>query len=629
MSATRPADRFAKRRTEQVLFLTVWVAFAFFHQGGGRNQNVCFAMARAMVEEGRFAIDSYLFYSGTEVTDSGRRLTRTPLVDGKFTFRGQSFYAAWIDDSGETASASGDSDEATRVYLSRMAASPYVSYADGRFYPNKAPGVSFLAAPAYFVLYHVERLFGADPDNWWVLTLNAWLTSALSVGLVSAFGCLLLFRVVLMLWGVRIVTAVLTAFTYAFGTMFFPYATMLYEHNVVAVGLLASFYLVLLAREQPAGGKRRAALIFGGLAAGYAAVASHAAVFAVLFLAGYVLLHQSRRDTWQWFGVGLLGSFLLLSVYYQVCFGTPFTTHFHFQNPLRESGPAFLTMLEWPRLDRLAALLFSPFRGLFFSSPVLLMGVAGLVWMWRTRARRLEALLFSAVLGVFLLLNASFTGWHGGWGVAPRYLGPAVPFLVLPVALGFQRYFRTTALLAAISMAGMGLVTAVDPQAPVGLASIAAFPGRAHWLRSPLTEYEIPLFFIGGATPILNAQFVELIGQGERDLATQDLSPEELEAERTALRERLERSLRSGRSPFVLAQWAGPVSVNPIGVYESWFGRAFRTGSSELRWNSFNAGEFFFPGSRWSLSLLLALCLPLGIGTVVMARDRDQSAISI
>ncbi len=83
-------------------------------------------------------------------------------------------------------------------------------------------------------------------------------------------------------------------------------------------------------------------------------------------------------------------------------------------------------------------------------------------------------------------------------------------------------------------------------------------------------------------------------------------------------------SLDGGSNPPI--QFPIPGQASAFGVYESWFGRAFRTGSSELRWNSFNAGEFFFPGSRWSLSLLLALCLPLGIGTVVMARDRDQLA---
>ena len=40
--------------------------------------------------------------------------------------------------------------------------------------------------PAYFLLFHAERRLGFDPDDWWVLTVNAWLTTAFSVALLAA-----------------------------------------------------------------------------------------------------------------------------------------------------------------------------------------------------------------------------------------------------------------------------------------------------------------------------------------------------------------------------------------------------------------------------------------------------------
>ena len=51
----------------------------------------------------------------------------------------------------------------------------------------------------------------------------------------------------------------------------------------------------------------------------------------------------------------------------------------------------------------------------------------------------------------------------------------------------------------------------------------------------------------------------------------------------------------------------GPVSVNPVGVYEGAAYRAFPRHSDQARFNSFNAGELLFPGSRWSLVPLLLL----------------------
>ena len=42
-----------EHRIQWLLFTTAFIAFAYFHQGGGWNQNVRFAMVRAIVEEGR------------------------------------------------------------------------------------------------------------------------------------------------------------------------------------------------------------------------------------------------------------------------------------------------------------------------------------------------------------------------------------------------------------------------------------------------------------------------------------------------------------------------------------------------------------------------------------------------
>src|SRR5688572_5312944 len=49
-------------RCELLLFIATFFAFAYFNQGGGWNQNARFAEVRAMVEQGRFAIDDYLVY---------------------------------------------------------------------------------------------------------------------------------------------------------------------------------------------------------------------------------------------------------------------------------------------------------------------------------------------------------------------------------------------------------------------------------------------------------------------------------------------------------------------------------------------------------------------------------------
>lgn len=53
--------------------------------------------------------------------------------------------------------------------------------------------------------------------------------------------------------------------------------------------------------------------------------------------------------------------------------------------------------------------------------------------------------------------------------------------------------------------------------------------------------------------------------------------------------------------------FVGPVSANPIGVYEGWFGRVFPCDSPETAWNSFNLGELCGLPGRTSLLPLLAV----------------------
>ena len=58
-----------------------------FIKAAGWGQNVRFAQTRAIVEEGRFAIDSYLLYFGEE-SERGTRLVRVPVQDGEYTWHG-------------------------------------------------------------------------------------------------------------------------------------------------------------------------------------------------------------------------------------------------------------------------------------------------------------------------------------------------------------------------------------------------------------------------------------------------------------------------------------------------------------------------------------------------------------
>src|SRR5262249_38281959 len=106
-------------------------------------------------------------------------------------------------------------------------------------------------------------------------------------------------------------------------------------------------------------------------------------------------------------------------------FGSPFSLTYDNQNPVFvDQGLAF-GMVGVPDPRRLWWLTFQPYRGLFWSSPMLALAFVG---PGRLHGRR-RMLFCLASVGYFLLFNLAFNNWPGGWGFGARYLIPALPFL--------------------------------------------------------------------------------------------------------------------------------------------------------------------------------------------------------
>jgi hypothetical protein len=621
----------AKRRVERVLFLAAFLTYGYFHQGGGWAQNARFAMVRALVEEGHYWIDNYLIYTGAGTNEDATALIRLPIIEGVVKKDGVPYALTWVD------AASGRSvfinqrpnPGAKSLHIEPAAVSGDLAYADGHLHPNKAPGVSLLAAAPYFVIYRFEKLFGFDPDDWWTLTCNAWLTSAFSEGLLSAIGCVLVFRLALAFSLGKIVPSVLTAIAFALGTMFFPLATLLQDQNIAAVLLVASFYLLFDLKHAPYGGpvpdipehSRRRQVLLSGFFAGLAVICNYVPIVAVPLLGAYLGWGLREKRLWRWFALGVAGPLLLLGIYNLVCFGSLLTSNYQYVNPeMGHTNRADAGMLVAPRWDVLLTILFSPFRGMFFSAPVLLMGVYGLFSLIRDRQWRTEGCLFASVFALYLWFNASFGPWHGGWIVVPRYLGPAIPFVAVPMVFGFIRFPKITGALAIISVAVNLLFTAVDPQVPTTFEATTNVAALPQWRNMPLRDYTLPMFLTGHAGPMLDLHRQELVQEYAAKLDATGTDPKEKSRLVAALERRCEEMVREHKVP----ESYGPVSGNPTGVYEGTCFLLFAPASHQVEWNSFNAGEFIFPQSRLSLLPLAVACGGLLACALVIARRAQQ-----
>jgi hypothetical protein len=314
----------------------------------------------------------------------------------------------------------------------------------GRTYSDKAPGMSFLAIPAY----EVERLIGVAraPYDWTGKgDLALWGIRVATSGILFLLTGLLLGRAAESLVAG---TGAATFAVFGTGTLAASLAPTLFEHDAAAFFAIAGF---LLAWRQ----RRPLPLFVSGLALGTGVLFQYAVAAIVLAVAVYVAL-RAWRDV-GWFVLGGIPALLALGAYNRAAFGSPFHLSYRYvANRYAELQHGGFFGIGIPRPAGLADVLVGD-RGLLVFSPVLLAAAVGLVLMWKS-GYRAEAAVALAVTLVFVLADAAYFIPYGGNSPGPRFAVPALPFLVLGLPFAFRRLPRATIGLALVSC----VLTTVD-----------------------------------------------------------------------------------------------------------------------------------------------------------------------
>jgi hypothetical protein len=400
----RLADRL--RGPAAPLVALVLGAYAYFHQAGGWNQNSRLDLTRALLD-GTVTIDAYHTNTGDK------------------------------------------------------------SFRDGRYYCDKAPGMSILGVP----VYAAAGVVGVHS-----LETAAYLVTLFSTGLPVAVSVLLLFLLARAL-AASPRRAALLALAYGLGTLIFPYATLFYGHDVLAALFLGAF--VILARARLAGRVPSfATLVLVGVLLGWAVVVEYPAALGVAVFVAYAASFVPPRRLVA-LVLGGLGPAVILFLYHTVAFGGPLVLPYSFSTQKNRHLGWFMG-IGVPKVHALWGITFSSYRGLFYSAPWLLLAAPGAVLLARSRATRPEAIVCAVVVLLFVWLNGSLVDWDGGWACGPRYLIPAIPFLAVAAA-GWPRGRAATAalgILAAFSAYHMLLATSVKPEVP----AFAREP--LHWLEA-------------------------------------------------------------------------------------------------------------------------------------------------
>lgn len=303
---------------------------------------------------------------------------------------------------------------------------------DGRIYAFFAPLQSVLMVP-FLLAARIVPAGGIDPT-----VIETFVVSLGLFPLVSTAVIVLLF-LSLRLLGCEPRAALAAVLAIAVGSLFWHYARMGQEENLVALGFALWLYgAARLAADRPF------PAVFLGLGAVVALATRWAAApqLVVLFAATLILFARFRpRLRWADLALGalaVLAGVSLLLLYNHLRFGD-----------WRQTGYGIWYAHEKLTMFRLegygghfAALLVSPYRGLLVYSPVVLAAVAG-AFTLRPGTPRLLAWTGLSVLLAALLFYSSFRFWSGGHSWGPRFLASSHALLAPALAAFFARFPRS------------------------------------------------------------------------------------------------------------------------------------------------------------------------------------------
>jgi hypothetical protein len=127
---------------------------------------------------------------------------------------------------------------------------------------------------------------------------------------------------------------------------------------------------------------------------------------------------------------GLLAGAVLL-IHNALAFGSPLHIGYAVaDSPIGQLHVGFFGITR-PTWWRLREILFGSYRGLLPLSPLFAVTPIGLVMLARMSVRRRSVFVAAAVAAFYVLFNASYYYWEGGWAYAPRQMMPALPFLAI------------------------------------------------------------------------------------------------------------------------------------------------------------------------------------------------------
>jgi len=402
------------------IFLSLLIFYLFFIQWYGWNEESRFALTRAIVDENRFEIDSFYNLTGDRIILNGHYYSdKNPgssLLSSFFYFLWEKIYDRFSDSFKEKYSGTDD-------YIIE--------------YNGNMPIVTMIN-PGFFVFTSMILL------TFVTSSIPTALTSVIIYKLSKHFTKNENHRIFL-------------ALTYGLATNAFHQA--LHFMGIALSSFLAFLSFYLLFENKKSNNLKK--ILLSGIFAGFSYVIEPIMLFVLIPLAMYVFF--ASRKWFLIFTVSTLIGLLPVFIYNYFVLENPIDVASSYldrsiwKNAYPETQLPFLKSNNTSKIVKASLeenslfelflehfhlvppnpwisirLLFYPYRGLFFYSPILLLSIIGLIYMRNEYKAEANMIVLILVLIIFLL--SSRRNWWGGYGFGNRYMVPVIPFLVIPIA---------------------------------------------------------------------------------------------------------------------------------------------------------------------------------------------------
>jgi hypothetical protein len=329
---------------------------------------------------------------------------------------------------------------------------------NGHYYSDKAPGLALAAVPVWAAVRSILEAAGKTTATERALTFGLYTAGLITVALPTVIGLSLLLSLAMSM-GASPGGAVFGMLALGLGTPIWAYATLFWGHAAAGSFLVFAFAAAFALRK-PNGYPLLLGFIVGG-AAGWATVIEYPAGPMAALLAAYAAFNAWRSHGTTFSRVitgiicGAILNMLVLGLYHYLAFGSAFSIGYAHNVNFPEMRTNGFFGVTHPSFKIIRELLFGWQRGLLPLAPVLIFLPIGLHRL--LKKRRLELAILVAIPLYYLLLNASYVSWDGGFSYGPRHLAAGIFFLVVPLSLAWTRGNR----LLRISMMGSAVAGAV------------------------------------------------------------------------------------------------------------------------------------------------------------------------